>query len=76
MTTLKQRVLEAYKATRQYHAMMALVWPREKYPRAHRSRIGGGPPACAMPFGRALRELNATDTGMGGNRTIFIPPTP
>ena len=41
-----------------YHALMYKVWPRDKYPRAYRHSVNGGPPGVAMIYGRALRELH------------------
>lgn len=42
-----------------YHEMLFKLWPPHENPRAWRYRTGGGPPACAMPFGRALNKLVA-----------------
>jgi len=36
---------------------MEAVFPESDYPNAWRYSCNGGPPGCAMSFGRALREL-------------------
>lgn len=72
-TPLKRKIREAYKVTKQYHDMLRLVFPE---PSAHRCATSGGPPACAMPFGRALREMGGSSKGMGSGRTVWIPSLP
>lgn len=42
-----------------YHALMYALWPPEQHPKAWRNSSNGGPPGCAMAFGRALRQLQA-----------------
>jgi hypothetical protein len=69
-TPLKRRIREAYKQTRQYHDLMRIAFPDQS---AHRGATQGGPPACAMPFGRAIREMGGSTAGMGSNRTVWIP---
>lgn len=68
--TLKDRIRAAYRQTNQYHEMLCLVFPE---PSAHRCRTGGGPPACAMPFGKALREMGGWSFRKGTARIVWIP---
>ena len=70
---LKRKIRAAYKKTRQYHDLLALCFPASG---AHRCAAGGGPPACAMPFGKALREMGGGSTGMGSQRMVWIPSLP
>lgn len=37
--------------------LMRVVFPSDKYPRAFNYQANGGPPGCAMAFGRAIREM-------------------
>ena len=59
--SLEQRIRDAYAQTRDYRRMLELVFPLPEYPRAWRCSNNGGPPGCAIAFGRALRK-------MGGHR--------
>lgn len=36
-----------------YHALMDRCFPPAHFPRAHRCSSNGGPPGCAMAFGKA-----------------------
>lgn len=54
----------------QYHDLMQAVFPEADYPRAWRYQSNGGPPGCAMAFGRALREMGWSDSGRGRARTV------
>lgn len=33
------------------------MWPVDKFPRAYKHSVNGGPPGVAMVYGKALREL-------------------
>ena len=59
---IKDRIIAALASapgrSMRYHDLAYCVFPPDKYPRAWRSRAGGGPPGCAMAFGRALREMS------------------
>lgn len=58
--SLKRRIAEAlYGAPKglPYYALMSAVFPATEYPKAMRYSSHGGPPGCAMAFGKALREL-------------------
>ena len=55
--SLKQRILDAGPIGKHYYELMLEVFPPEDYPRAFEGAPRGGPPGCAMAFGRALREL-------------------
>ena len=70
MTPLQQRIVDAYKQTRQYHDMLRIVFPN---PLAHRCASHGGPPSCARNFSVALRKLGGYSHGMGSQRTVYIP---
>lgn len=55
---LCSRILRHYQAgTKGYHALLRAVFPEDTHPRAFRYQRNGGPPGCAMAFGRALRKL-------------------
>lgn len=70
LTPLKIRMLRVYAQSRQYHDMLAACFPGAS---AHRCASHGGPPICAMHFGRALRELGGWRVGMGHQCTVTIP---
>jgi hypothetical protein len=40
-----------------YHALMYKVWPHDKYPRAYRGSVNGGPPGVSWVFGAALNRM-------------------
>ncbi len=75
------RIVEAYREilaagrgeAPRYHDMLERVFPRSEYPDAWRYSSNGGPPGCAMTFGRALRMLGGSTSGMGGGRTVYVP---
>lgn len=69
---IKDRIRKHYKLGIHYYTLMSLVFPEKEYPGAWNYPWHGGPPGCAMAFGRALRE-------MGGNRhrgEVWIPEKP
>jgi hypothetical protein len=53
---IKDRILNNYHEGIPYYDLMVKVFPEDQYPRAFEGRISGGPPGCAMAFGKALRE--------------------
>jgi len=55
--SLKARVLEHYRPGVGYDELLRAVFPPARHPRAWNYAHGGGPPVCAMPFARALRQL-------------------
>ena len=67
------RAVMGSKTTMQYHDLIHLVFPPEKYPNAYNYSVNGGPPGCAMAFGAAIRRMGGRDTRMGGQRTVEIP---
>lgn len=75
--TLKERIRAALVARGgrgKYHEVMREVFPHDKYPRAFRYSSNGGPPGCAMAFGRAIREIGAFDNyGLGERRARGKP---
>ena len=40
-----------------YHSLMLRLWPPEQHPKAWRYSSNGGPPGCAIAFGRALGRM-------------------
>jgi len=64
---IKERIAKALAdGPKDYWDVMFEVFPREQFPRAWRYRAGGGPPGCAMAFGRALRQMGIADHGRDG----------
>lgn len=72
---LTKRIARALagKGSRNYHEVLREVFPRDLYPNAMRPSSHGGPPGCAMAFGRALRRMNIsksfTEAGRG---TLYL----
>ena len=59
---LKERIVDALQnagGKMTYHDLMQTIWPPELFPKAYHRSMNGGPPGVAMPFGRALREMQA-----------------
>lgn len=55
---LKDRIRAALvDGPKSYYQVMREVFPEEQFPRAFQQSSNGGPPGCAMAFGRALREM-------------------
>jgi len=54
---LCDRIRAAWKPRIGYHELINAVFPYEEYPLAWRYSNNGGPPVCAMAFGKALRKL-------------------
>ena len=54
--TIVDRIRQHYRRGIQYHELMRLVFPEDEYPRAWNYQANGGPPGCAMAFGRGLRR--------------------
>ena len=59
---LNVRIRRHYTPGIDYHELMRLVFPLGQYPRAFNYSSNGGPPGCAMAFGRGLRQMGATRT--------------
>lgn len=57
-TSIADRIRQNYTLGITYHELMRLVFPEDLYPNAYRYQSNGGPPGCAMAFGKALRKLN------------------
>lgn len=55
--TLQERIKASYRRGIGYRELMREVFPEEQYPRAWRYQSNGGPPGCAMSFGKALKQL-------------------
>lgn len=63
-------IIRAVLADRQWHdynEVLRAVFPPKEFPNAWRYKAGGGPPGCAMAFGRALRELKVSTRYKGGS---------
>lgn len=56
-TPLQARIRKHWTRGIEYHALMNLVFPYDEYPSGWRYSSNGGPPAVAMPFGKALRLM-------------------
>lgn len=63
------------ESPRSYDDMLRAVFPEKEYPRAWRYSSNGGPPGCAMAFGRAVREMGGSFTSTRGHRLVNIPGT-
>lgn len=72
-TPLKARIETAMagRCRMQYHDLMAAVFPSSLFPKAMRYQANGGPPGCAMAFGKALREMGWTVSGQGSGKYVF-----
>lgn len=57
----------------EYYACMRVVFPEDQYPNAWRYQANGGPPGCAMAFGRALREMGGRRDGIGSASKVWLP---
>lgn len=56
-----------------YHELMRKVFPPEKYPKAWNYQSNGGPPGCAMAFGKALRNTGCKQWGVRSSRMVGLP---
>ena len=54
------------KGVTDYHRLMDKCFPADLYPNAFRCSGNGGPPGCAMAFGKALRLLGFQCAARGG----------
>ena len=54
---LKDRIVANFRNRMGYEELMQAVFPPSENPGAYNSAYHGGPPGCAIAFGRALREL-------------------
>lgn len=65
---LKERITYHYgPGCLDYHTLLDRVFPPKHFPKARRCSSNGGPPGCAMAFGKALRELGIYPTRDYGN---------
>lgn len=60
---IRVRIRAAYMKDPRYSTMLRAVFPEAHFPKAHRISNNGGPPGCAMAFGRALREMGGRRDG-------------
>lgn len=67
---LKDRIRKHYKREIHYFDLIHACYPEKDYPNAFRRPTQGGPPGCAMAFGKALRDLGAI---RGTGDKIWIP---
>lgn len=70
---IKARIRAAYYPGISYHELLELTFPPAEYPDAWHGRRDGGPPGCAMAFGRALREMRAS-IDHEERKILWIPP--
>ena len=56
-----------------YYSLMVQCFPPDEYPKAWRYQSNGGPPGCAMAFGKALREMGCTTSGRLSGRVVSLP---
>lgn len=73
---LKERILTALEkagGSMPRHDLMRAVFPPDEYPKAWNYQANGGPPGCAMPFGRAVREMGCRQWGSLSARVIGLP---
>jgi hypothetical protein len=68
-----QDALESHGGSMGYHALMRIVFPEDQYPKAWNYQANGGPPGCAMAFGRALREMQCREWGSLSSRMVGLP---
>lgn len=68
------RIRQAWKPGISYHGLMFLVFPPKQFPKAHSYQHNGGPPGCAMAFGKALRKLGLRRSGDGKTIEGTIKP--
>lgn len=70
LTPLQAKIVEMLeRQPRQrmdYHEMMHALWPPAQHPKAWRYSSNGGPPGCAMSFGRA--DCRVRHHGLAGHR--------
>ncbi len=56
--SLKNRIQHALATgPLSYPSLMRAVFPADKYPNAFNRSANGGPPGCAMVFGRAINQM-------------------
>ncbi len=66
---VKQRIQLHYDhGVRDYYDLLLAVFPEKDYPKSWGRSCNGGPPGCAMAFGKALREMG----GLRYNNKIYI----
>lgn len=76
MKPIVERIRDAMngRTQAQYHEIMRLVFPREHFPRAFIYQSDGGPPGCAMAFGKALRRIGGCRMGgIGSHSEVYVP---
>ena len=77
---LCDRIRAAWKPRIGYHELMRAAFPYDEYPLAWRYSHNGGPPVCAMAFGKALRKLGLmrydnTISGTPNDKLSHTAPT-
>lgn len=73
---IKDRIraaLEAEGGRMLRHQLMHKVFPQDQFPKAWNYQSNGGPPGCAMAFGRALREMGCREWGTYSSRVVALP---
>ena len=67
---IKDRIAQHFFPGISYADLMRAVFPEDLYPKAWRYSANGGPPGCAMAFGRALQEHGYWVDLTGGRRVV------
>jgi hypothetical protein len=70
---IKRRIAKAYRHGITYYDLLRITFPEDDYPRAFVYGSNGGPPGCAMAFGRALREMDGQRSILNGVERVYIP---
>lgn len=70
---IADRIRKAYKPGIEYTELMTSVFPSDVYPNAWNYSSNGGPPGCAMAFGRAIREMGGHVSVARLRRVVYVP---
>lgn len=68
--TLQERIKASYRRGIGYRELMRAVFPEDQYPNAWRYQANGGPPGCAMSFGKAMKKLGLVRSCRGGDDVV------
>jgi len=71
---IKERIADAMagRSSMEYWELLRLVFPEDQFPKARNYQANGGPPGCAMAFGKALREMGYLALSGGGRGTRMV----
>lgn len=70
---IRDRIRAAMKdrSSADYYEIITATFPDDQFPRAFRYTVNGGPPGCAMAFGRALRQMGWCERRSREGRRIY-----